>query len=219
MIISSASFWDINLTTGGEESMHRPENIAFLELMIARGIFLSVDDSKRNLSRGLIVVPCSDCDQWEHMVAEIRERFRVQEMLPRFHPLALNGGALLIPDGSPLPGAEYMGRSLLECIQFARHKKGIELIHLYAHYPCGVAGEVGLSLEECVDLQMQAETRVKAENPGMRVDSMFHVDWEGANGSGRPAKETFFISHQAWLRSQNDVCQLLLELDAIPLSA
>jgi hypothetical protein len=173
--------------------MANNDELELVRKLREHGVFLEVDVHKRRLERGMILVVCPDCDQREDMMGHAEWMFRQLKLPPRMHALALNGGAKLLAEGSPLSNAALKGAMLLEDIGGARHLKGIDTIALYAHYPCGAARLAGVNFETAVDLLMRAETRVKAQEPTAWVDAFVHVD----HGDGR--KRTYFVSHGAWL--------------------
>ncbi|HBO99935.1 MAG: hypothetical protein UU48_C0002G0063 [Candidatus Uhrbacteria bacterium GW2011_GWF2_41_16] len=173
--------------------MSEPEKkeLLYVETLRKNGVFLEIDNRFRNLETGMIAVPCADCDQRVDLIRHAESLFEEQNLPTRIHPLGLNGGAILIPEWSPLNINGEDGRVLMRHIRDAAVLKHIGLLVLYGHYPCGAAGLAKLSLEETVNLLMSAEGLVKETMSGMRVDAFFHVDY-------RNKKRTYFVSHRAW---------------------
>lgn len=91
------------------------------------------------------------------------------------HPLALNGGALLLPHSSPIllqgdgtyaPDGEVLLRNLNVAIEL----KDPQAIILYAHMPCGMAHKYDLSVDEQVHLLIAGKKRARraAETLGVK---------------------------------------------------
>lgn len=191
----------------------RLEDLGFVQVMKNEGIFLPVDPDKRDLSRGITTVMCPDCHQrrdWTQHMENMLEKAGVSKDL--LHPLGLNGGALGIPLGSPINPDDHKGQSYLGDIYGTSlpEVKGIDLVGLFGHFPCGAAGLAGLSFRECLDLLMKAETRVKDRFPTFRVHAFFHID-RGENFADiqigfKKRRVTYFVSHRAYLawRAEKD---------------
>ncbi len=155
------------------------------------GVLLDVHPHLIDQSNGAIVVACSDGDQMpdvfkhhEKICAHHREHSRI-------HLFALNGGAKLISENSPLRMYQE-DEVLLSHIRVAREKKNIDTVVLYAHAPCAVAYDKKLSFAEVLELLFQGKERVKREIPGVKVACFCHVD----HGDGK--KRTYFVSCKAW---------------------
>jgi hypothetical protein len=108
---------------------------------------------------------------------------------PCHHSLLLNGGPLLIPDGSP--AARFgEGIIILEHAFAGQKLKKVKTIHLYGHWPCGAANEAGLSVLQCLTLLGQAKERTldffyerTGEHP--KVIPLFHVHYVHEDGRRR----------------------------------
>jgi hypothetical protein len=151
------------------------------------GVLQDVDGHRLNQSNGIILVCCADGDQmpdiWQFQ-SGIMQR---QRQTSRIHTLSLNGGALLIPEGSMLNAEAHEDIVLLKHIHEAITLKGIHTIALYAHGPCGAAGLTGLTLIEVIGLLKQAGKRVREAFPGAQAVCFFHAD-KGET------KRTYFVS-------------------------
>ena len=141
------------------------------------------------------MVTCSDGDQFgdvfTHHAKQVCSLHREDS---RIHTLALNGGAKLIAEGSPLltSGEDEV---LLRHIGVAIKLMGIETVVLYAHAPCGAAYSRGLSFEQVLDILFQGKDRVRKTYPGVKVACFCHID-DGDK------KRTYFVSRDAWNRLQ-----------------
>lgn len=162
-----------------------------VESLKTRKILLPVEGHRLDLSRGIIMVSCPDCDQRPDMFKFKEDVFRDRGLDPRIHPLLLNGGALLIPEESPLNDEDKEDRVLLKQIRQTRELKGINTVALYTHMPCGAAGLAKLSSEEVIDFLMLGKLRVRQEVIGSKVACFLHVD-KGEK------KKTYFVSLEAW---------------------
>lgn len=161
------------------------------------GVLIDVKDHKLDLKNGVIMVSCSDGDQMSdifHFQEKMQARQRDSQ---RIHTIGLNGGALLIPENSPLNKPNGEDRVMLKHIKQAIELKGITTIALYVHAPCGAAGLCRLNMDQVLDLLIQAKRRIKAEIPGVTVACFCHVD----NGE----KMTYFVSrehYEKWKRNR-----------------
>jgi hypothetical protein len=141
---------------------------------------------------GVILISCSDGDRFcdiflrqVHMQSSCRHD-------PRIHVFAWHGGALACAPCCPINESKNDNRVFLRQISQARKMKGINLVALYAHAPCGAAGGTGLSLEEVFAFHFRAKMQIKTLNQGIQVIPFFHVD----HGNGR--QRTYFLSRTHW---------------------
>lgn len=160
------------------------------------GVLCDIAGRRLNPAKGVIMVACADGDQmadvFERQAGICRDHSR--DRLPRVHTLALNGGALLIPKGSPVINPDHPEDGvLLSHLQAGMRLKDIPTIVLYAHCPCGAASLASLAVESVIDLLMRAKERVKKEIDGAKVACFFHVD------RGHGNKRTYFVSREKWL--------------------
>lgn len=155
-------------------------------------VFQNVASKELDLSEGVIIVPCADGDQMPDLFTYELGLFAELGIPPRVHEIALNGGALLIPQDSPVRREGAEDRVILQHLRDAQALKGIDLVMLYAHAPCGAAGLAGLDLRGVVKLLMAAKTRIKEEIPSLKVAVFIHMDW----GDGK--KRTYFVSRDRW---------------------
>lgn len=155
-------------------------------------VFQNVTSKELDLSEGVIIVPCADGDQMPDLFTYELGLFAELGIPPRVHEIALNGGALLIPRDSKVRRDGSEDRVLLQHLRDAQALKGIDLVMLYAHAPCGAAALAELDLRGVVSLLMAAKSRVKAEVPSLKVACFLHIDW----GDGK--KRTYFVSRDKW---------------------
>ncbi len=165
---------------------------AFIEKLRKAGVFLDVENHLIDQTAGVILVTCSDadrfCDIFMHQIY-MQSGCRPD---PRIHVLAWHGGALACAPCSPINRRKHADDVFLDQIIDARALKGINVVALYAHAPCGAAGHHGVSLERVIALQVRAKRRIKALNEGVMVVCFFHVDY----GNGK--QRTYFLCREKW---------------------
>lgn len=160
-------------------------------------VLLDVFPPQLELARGVIMVACADGDQMPDLFAFETGLFKVAQVPPRIHELALNGGALLIAKDSPVRRAGGEDDVLLRHIDDGRTLKEITTVMLYAHAPCGAAALARLDLRTAISLLMEAKTRLKQELADLKVACFLHIDWGDR-------KRTYFVSRDAWERWQGE---------------
>lgn len=162
------------------------------------GVLADVEEHKIDQTNGVIMVACADGDQMPDIFLFQKKMEEKQRKTPRIHTIALNGGALLIPENSPVATGE--SKILIGHIRVAMDLKKIKTIALYAHAPCGAAGLCKLSVEVILDLLIQAKMQIKREISDAKVACFFHVDY----GDGK--KRTYFVSrdkYEEWKQSES----------------
>ncbi len=157
------------------------------------GVLRDAEGHRLDQASGVILVACADGDQMPDLFRFQAGMSDGQREVPRVHVLALNGGALLIPDGSPITNVGE-DRVIIEHLRGAQGLKGISTVALYVHAPCGMAYGAQLSFEGVIGLLMQAKTRVKEMVPGLRVACFCHVD------KGEGNRRTYFVSRDEYDR-------------------
>lgn len=174
------------------------KDLTIEERLREAGVLEPLDGNRLDQRKGVILVPCGDGRRFNDIFRHHRKVARSQRRNPLVHVLSLNGGALNIAEGSPLPEAERKGFSLMVDIAGARELMGISTVALYAHAPCGAATKLTdppLDIEEVVALLMKAKTRVKSIGDGITVSCFMHVE---RMIRGRPHRRTWHVSRDAW---------------------
>lgn len=170
------------------------KEVHFFEELREAGVLEDVNGNRLDTSNGVILVTCADGDQ-------LGDIFKLQSgMTPRIHTLAFNGGGLLIPHRSPAnmsfgmspTGAVIcLGDIYMSQIFAAQELKGINVVALHVHFPCGIARLHSIGPCRLMELLVEAKTRIKTEMPdGMKVAAYLHVAWP----DGR--KRTYFVSRR-----------------------
>ncbi|MBU6321764.1 MAG: hypothetical protein KGI78_02820 [Patescibacteria group bacterium] len=132
------------------------------------GVLQTVDEGMMARAReGTIFIPCADGHHFDDLFRTHLRLCGCPDNEDRMHhPLSLNGGALLLPESSPLrrlddgsygPDDEVLLRHLVGAIKL----KQPQSIILYAHAPCGMARLFGLSIMEEFELLVRAKQRVR----------------------------------------------------------
>ena len=143
------------------------------------------------LDNGVIIVTCSDGDQIPDVFRFQGKIGKDQKSDERIHTIALNGGALDIPENSPI-STDGESKVILKHIGQAIELKNINTVILYGHAPCGAAGLCNLSAEQTFDLLIEAKTKVKEVYPQVTVACFYHVDY------GQGKKRTYFLSRDKY---------------------
>lgn len=189
----------------GKLILNAEEKKVLKKLVEMEGLLIVPEPHKLDLSRGAIVVACSDGDQMDDFFDDIRRLSAEQGMKPRPHLLTEHGGALVLsPDwqDSVRPGR---ARRLVEDIMDARDMKDIYTILLFCHAPCGKAGACRIGVEASLDHLMKAKRVVKGLDSRFQVRCFTHVDWHDEVENGGHRKETYFIPAERWYQRQGAV--------------
>lgn len=139
-----------------------------------------------------IIVPCSDGHQMRDLFWTHYGKLESKRNGPILHPIALNGGALLIPESSPMNRMYREDLVILSHLQAAITMKNVKTVVLYTHCPCGAAYHHGLNLRQVMALLMEAKNRTRACLPGIDVLCYCHIDY----GGGR--RRTYFVNRKKW---------------------
>lgn len=138
-----------------------------------------------------IIVPCSDGHQMRDLFWNHLRRLERNDPEPIIHTLALNGGALLIAESSPMNRVFREDLVILHHLKQAITMKGVKTVVLYAHCPCGAAYHQGLTLRQAISLLVESKSRAQACLPGIDVSCYYHIDY----GNRR---RTYFVNRQNW---------------------
>ncbi|MDP3963112.1 MAG: hypothetical protein Q8Q39_01310 [bacterium] len=163
------------------------------------GVLADVDPHRLPQKEGVIATPCADGDQMIDVFTRQVEYAAQAGHAPRPHMLALNGGALLIAEDSPLNKKLREDLVYIEHIKGGIMLKGMRTIVLYTHAPCGAAGLVKLSFVECIELLIKAKARISSEIPDAKVVCFCHIDRET---DGKHKKNTYFVDEERWAEWQ-----------------
>ncbi len=157
-------------------------------------------------STGAIWVPCPDGDQFhDRYMRMVAYWVRFHQVVanegtpppPRIHPVNFAGGALNLPTNSPLIVDFPRDEAMFFEINVGYSKKGIRLIVVEYHGPCGRAGDARICFATSTELILAAKTRTRERFPDCRVVAFAHVDYNGAT-SPTPKKNTYFLDRAAW---------------------
>ncbi len=147
------------------------------------GVFQEINTALlENMRSGTIFIPCADGHHFGDLFTYHTQICgHKDEQL--HHPLSLNGGALLIPNESPLLRREDGSRRhddavLLENLVGAIQLKQPKAVILYAHAPCGMARLHRLSIHNECALLFTAKDRIRNATKDLDVPDLrvwFHV--------------------------------------------
>lgn len=174
---------------------------AYGRMLKEQKVLEDIDPKKLDLTNGIILVACSDCDQFVDRYDFWMKLLKAEGGAQRIHPILDHGGALRIPSKSPLNKA---GRStaidMIDSIEEAAGLKNIRTVILEAHSPCGKAIAHSLSLRTTIDLHMQAKTRMQNMGHNITYATMFHMHWPSEHpGSDQPPKKRYYRINKARL--------------------
>lgn len=154
-----------------------------------------------NIFTGLIC--CSDFTK-RHDIFAKHEQFQLEACGNKnIHPLLWHGGALVIPESSPLAlpwNPQLQTRkdlSALDEIWLAYKELGMRFLTGYIHAPCGAAQKAGLTFADEMRLLIEAKDRIKAMfPPDLKVSCYCHVD--KGDGDQEDLKRTYFVLPKKW---------------------
>lgn len=149
--------------------------------LIAEGLLSEIDREplKAKYEAGTIFIACSDCDRFKLYFDDLTS------VISRAHTHALNGGAILIdPDLAeahpqyPVLRAAHESLMGITGIEGDRGlKDGLHLVSLLSHFPCGMAGVLGMDLREVVRSTLKAKRLIKERFPGVKALALLSIDW------------------------------------------
>ena len=169
------------------------EDSALVKELRRIGVLEDVEEHRLDQSNGVILITCSDGDQFSDIFAhQVRMQTGQRPTDPRIHVFGWHGGALACACHSPINKREYAELVFLDQISAAREMKQINTVALYSHAPCGAAHGSNVNLVEAIALQISAKMKIKTLNQGISVACFFHVDY------GNGAKRTYFLSRPKW---------------------
>ena len=186
----------------GKPILNSEEKRVLKKLVEVEGLLIVPEPYKLDLSRGAIVVACSDGDQMDDLFDDIRRLSAEQGMKPRPHLLTEHGGAMVLSRDWHDPVRPGRANRLIEDILDARDMKDIYTILLFCHAPCGKAGACNVGIEDSIGHLMKAKRVVKGLDSRFQVRCFTHVDWHDEAVSGEHRKETYFISAERWYQRQ-----------------
>ena len=154
-------------------------DVSTIRLLREKGVLQEIRSDRLPCTSGTIVVACSDGHHFGDFYEHHRKVCR-GEGIPMHHPLSLCGGALLIPEDSPLlidnGHRSHDDEVLLRHLRVSYDVKQATTIILAAHAPCGMARACNLSIMECLELLVSAKDRVRGLfDRSVIISGHFHV--------------------------------------------
>ncbi len=133
----------------------------------------------------MVAISCAD----GHRIKDIFDHHHDTQKC-NIHLLALNAGALLLseacPENNDFPWAQGLRQMVLKSCAIKKTK----FVALGSHWPCAVAMEHGLSVDDVLTMTLHARLKLKELDPTLQVYCFFHV----AHLDGRP--RTYSIAHK-----------------------
>ena len=133
----------------------------------------------------VIALTCSDGDRFQDY---FEHHQKTQQC--KIHPLSLNGGAMLLSEACPENNIFAWHRGLTGMILKSCSIKQTNIVALSSHWPCAVASEHNLSVDDVILLTIHGRLILKQLNSRIKVYCCFHV----AHLDGR--HRTYTIDHQ-----------------------
>lgn len=139
--------------------------ICILEMRQKGVLFnLEIPERKCDGENGAILLTCSD----GHLFADVYSY--LLNFFDFIHPIAVNGGPLLMNFYSE---REF----LLNQIKKAKQLKNFETVITASHWPCGIAGELGLTVKQALERTFIAEQFIKYYLKDIRSLLGYSVDY------------------------------------------
>lgn len=171
------------------------ETLQFLQEMRAKKVLYNLSGNKLDHSKGVILVACGDCDQMPDIWKTQEDMCLLHRSDPRIHIIALNAGALKVPHDSPLSQELREDLVLMKNICESVDMKEIETIVIYTHFPCGAATKANLTVENQIQLLIDAKDLIKSSVPkekNIKVSCFIQINWP----DGR--KRSYHLSRKKW---------------------
>ncbi len=163
------------MTTGMTEA-----DLAFFADAKKAGVIEKINADCIDVSEGLILFACGDCDRIDNLYSWIRKICRDKKITPRLHLLTLNGGGLLLPSESRINGSNE-DLVLIKHAKAAMEMEGIRSAVLSVHYPCEVAESAGLCLKSVCRYIALGKRRLKRDIRSIdKVYAGLHMDFGDA---------------------------------------
>jgi len=167
-------------------------DLDFIKTLRQSGVLQDVDGHRLDQRNGVILVTCADGDRFYDIFEHQVKMQAGQRLDPLIHVLSWHGGALACAPRSPVNKRKRAHEVFLDQIADARAIKGINVVALDAHAPCGAAALGNVDLPRCIALHIRAKTKIKTLNQGIEVACFFPVDYGGGK------KRTYFLSRARW---------------------
>lgn len=164
--------------------------------LIELGLLTKIMPERLAVDTGVIIGLCSDGHQFVDAYGHIAVMCNEAVQAPCIHPVALNGGALLMSSMHMPEEQRRHGDTMFENILGASEIKKISDVFLYTHFPCAIAGANGMGVVDQGLCLMEAKKRLKQANPNFRVSCFFHVYEQ--DGNSPPKRRTYFLPKEKW---------------------
>jgi len=168
-----------------------PIDRQLIEELLEANALQSVNEHLLDQRNGAITVTCADGDQFPDVFWQHTKFQQTQRQNPRIHALSWHGGALACAPCSPVNKIKRADSVFMEQIADAREIKGIDLVALYVHGPCGAAYRKRLNIAQVLAHQHRAKRKVETLNHGVQAASFLHIDYGDK-------KRTYFVSRKNW---------------------
>jgi len=166
------------------------------------GVLQGTKGKRLAQDKGIILVACSDGDQFHDLYCHkvtLQARHRED---PRIHPLVLHGLPCRLAYRSPANDPDDMvDEVFLKCIRGALSRKHFETVALCAHVPCMHATDYGLGVLDQLRLMVAGKIRIadycRPAEP--TIACFLHVDY-GEERAKENRRKTYFVNREALRR-------------------
>jgi len=166
--------------------------------LIELGLFTRVMPEKLGIGKGVIIVPCSDGHQFGDLYRHITDMCKQAADTELIHPVALNGGAMLMSGHLTAEDGVLDGDAIFRSIIKANKMNRGKDVIIYAHFPCGIARENCVGVVDQGLYLMMAKKRLKEAAPNLEIECLFHIDMYDEVEGGTHKRRTYFMPKELW---------------------
>lgn len=174
------------------------QEFEIIDSLVEFGVFDKIEGNRLDRSNGIILICCSDGDQFHDLYTH-KCRFQQEQrgdQNPRIHPFDCNGGVLAYDKGTPVNRFESTYMEKLLAIGDAIAMKGHVPVVMEGHGPCGAANLHSIAFINQLEIQMRVKRVMKQMYPHEDITSYFHVDYRGHNGM---SKKSWHFGLDPWV--------------------
>ncbi len=167
----------------------------YIDSLISGGHLVNVKgNSPLERKSGVITVVCGDCDRFPELFRYEKNLCREAGGHTRVHPIALNGGGLLVDPKSPLNADHNSSSTVLFHVKNSPAIKDIYEIAVYGHGPCSAAQLARLEPFEYFFWLARGAEFFKNYLKNANIACFFHFEADADTKF-----KTYFFKHTQWL--------------------
>lgn len=168
-----------------------PLDVKIVAMLKSTGVFRDLIENEIASPNGTVCVACPDGDRFPELFNHHSKTCQCS----RHHPLALNGGAIIMPRNEIAERMDVLvdGDVIMKHLGGAMKLKGYDAVALYVHAPCGMAYSHGLNLMTVMEQLMAAKARVRKEfGQSIKIHPLCHVAYPDGK------QKTYFVDRKKW---------------------